>query len=221
MSSDLRDRILDAAVASVRAGRPLADVLAEAVALGAAEAPGDAWEAIAAVDTGADLGKAVPWFVRQFEDRPPSDDVSGIWFGMYVVRGNSPGRTEAATALSGGPGFPEAGWLGTQPWEPPGYVPAPGLRSLMPLAAGEGPDLRAVVAGPVVFAYTLGLVADIVDAGGPGVLGTRSQLGVVVGPPDAETVVLGLLTPAGFDRSQAARVAAPADAAAGASAGGD
>jgi len=206
MSSDLHDRILDAAVASVRAGNPLADVLAEVVALAAAEAPSPAWEAIAAVDTAADVAKAVPWFVRQFEERPAPDDLAGIWFGMYVVRGNSPGRTEAATALSGGPGFPDAGWLADQNWDAAGYVPAAGLRSLMPLAAAEEPDVRAIVAGPVVFAYTLALAAELVDGGGAAVLGERSQLGVVVGVPDAGTVVLGVLTPGGLDRSTAARV---------------
>ncbi|MGI8685171.1 MAG: hypothetical protein ACR2MO_08815 [Acidimicrobiales bacterium] len=214
MSSDLHDRILDAAVASVRAGNPLADVLAEVVALAAAEAPSPAWEAIAAIDTAADMTKALPWFVRQFEERPAPDDLAGIWFGMYVVRGNSPGRTEAATALSGGPGFPDAGWLADHNWDAAGYVPAAGLRSLMPLAAAEEPDVRAIVAGPVVFAYTLALAAELVDGGGAAVLGERSQLGVVVGVPDAGTVVLGVLTPGGLDRSTAARVEpAEADAA--------
>lgn len=210
MSSDLHDRILDAAVASVRAGRPLADVLAEVVTLAAAEVPSPAWEAIAALDTEADVSKAVPWFVRQFEERRPADDLAGVLFGMYVVRGNSPGRTEAATALSGGPGFPDAGWLANQTWETPGYVPAVGLRSLLPLAAGEEPDVRTVVAGPVAFAYTLALVADVVD-GAAAVLADRPPLGVVVGVPGGEAVVLGTVGAAGLDRSSAARVA-PVDA---------
>jgi len=214
MSSDLHDRILDAALASVMAGQSLADVLAEVVALAAAEAPSPVWEAIAAVDTGADVAKAVPWFVRQFEERPAPDDLAGIWFGIYVVRGNSAGRTEAATALSGGSGFPDAGSLADQSWEAAGYVPAAGLRSLMPLAAAEEPDVRAIVAGPVVFAYTLGLAAAMAEGGAEAALGGRPQLGVVVGVPDAVTVVLGVLTAAGLDRSSAARVQ-PADADAG------
>ena len=211
MSSDLHDRILDAAVASVRAGSPLADVLAEVVVLAAAEAPSPVWEAIAALDTGDDVTKAVPWFVRQFEERRPADDLAGIWFGMYVVRGNSPGRTEAATALSGGPGFPDAGWLSNQTWETPGYVPAVGLRSLLPLAADAEPDVRTVVAGPVVFAYALALVADVVDAAAAAALAARPPLGVVVGVPGGEAVVLGTAGAGGLDRSSAARVA-PADA---------
>lgn len=208
MSSDLHDRILDAALASIRAGSPLPEVLGDVVSVAATEAPSPTWEDILATDMAADVSKATPWFVRQFEERPPPDDLAGIWFGMYVVRGNSPGRTEAVAALSGGPGFPAAGWLADQDWEAAGYVPAPGLRALMPLAAADDPELRAIVAGPVVFAYTLGLVADIVEAGVAAALGGRPQLGVAVGVPDGETIVLGVLTPGGLDRSSASRIAA-------------
>ena len=206
MSSDLHDHILDAAVASVRAGDPLTEILDQTVSLASAEVPAPAWEAIAATDTATDVAKGSSWFLRQFEERPPPDDLAGILFGLYVVRSNSPGRTEAAAALSGGPGFPDPAWLDDQNWEVAGYIPAPGLRALLPLAAAESPDVRAVVAGPVVFAYTLGLVAAVVDAGGASAQGARPQLGVVVGVPDGETVVLGTLVSGGLDTSAAGRV---------------
>ena len=206
MSTDLTDRILDAALASVRAARPLPEVLGEVVAMAAADAPSPAWDAIAATDTAADVAKAVPWFVRQFEERPPPDDLAGIWFGLYVVRGNSPGRFEAMAALSGGPGFPDPGWLADQTWEAAGYIPAPGLRALMPLAAAEDGDVRAIVGGPVVLAYTVALVAAVVEGGAAAALGKRPQLGVAVGVPDGETIVLGVLTTTSLDTSSAGRV---------------
>lgn len=206
MTSDRHSRLLDAAMASVQAGLTLAAVVGEVVGLASAEAPSPVWDAIRASDTAADVAKATPWLLRQFEERPLPEDLSWLWFGLYVVRSASPGRTDAMVALSGGPGLPEPGWRSNRTWDAAGYAPAPALRALMPLAADEEAEVRALVAGPVVFAYSLALVADILDVVGPGILGGRTQLDVVVGVPDAETVVLGVLTPAGLDRSGLRRV---------------
>lgn len=213
MTSDSPARLLDAAVAAVRAGTPFAGVVEEVVGLAAAEAPSPAWDAIAATDTAADVARTRPWFLRQFEERPPPEDLAGLSFGLYVVRGAGPGRTEATLALGGGPGFPDPAWSSNQTWEVAGYLPAPGLRALLPLAASESPEMRALVAGPVVFAYSMALAAAVVDAPGTAaILAARPQLGVVVGHPEGEAVVLGVLTAAGFDRSRAGRLeAAPAE----------
>lgn len=213
MSSDLHSRLLDVATASVRAGQPFAAVVGEVVGLAATDMPSPTWEAIAGTDTAADVAKATPWLLRQFDERPPPADLSGLWCGLYVVRSSSPGRIDAMVAMSGGPGYPDPGWSSSQAWEAAGYVPAPGLRALLSLAAEEEPDVRAVVAGPVVFAYSLALVAAILDDVGSALLvGGLAQLGVVVGVPKAETVVLGVVTPDGLDRTDAHRVEpAPAE----------
>ena len=213
MADDLHDRILDAAVAAVAAGKPVADVVSEATGLAAAEVPAPAWDAIAALDTAADVAKASPWLARQFEARPMADDITGLWFGLYQVRGSVPGMFEAFVNLSGGAGFPDPAWPSGRTWETAGYAPAPGLRSLLPLTAGEEPEARALATGPVVFAYALGLVAALVDTLDPAAaLGDKPQLGVVVGDPEGDSVVLGVLSATGLDRSTAARVERPAPA---------
>lgn len=202
MTSDLHTQMVDAAIASVGAGKPLAEVLGDVIALAEAEVPSPAWGALAATDTEADVASGTPWLVRQFQERPMADDVDGLLFGLYVVRSPVPGRTEAVVAMSGGAGFPEPAWLASQPWQTAGYVPALGLRALQPLTAEEDAEVRAVVAGPVVFAYALALVAAVLaglDA--PAVLGDRERMGVAVGVPGGETVVLGDLTSAGLDVS--------------------
>lgn len=211
MADDLASRILDAAVAAVAAGKPLADVVGEATSLAAADVPSPAWDTIAALDTAADVTKASPWLARQFELRPMADDITGVWFGLYQVRGAVPGRAEAFVNLSGGSGFPDPAWPTGRTWETAGYAPAPGLRSILPLTAEESPEARALVAGPVVFAYSLALVAALLDTlDAAAALGTKDQLGVVVGDPEGESVVLGVLTAGGLDRSGAARVERPA-----------
>ena len=210
MTSDSHARLLDAAVGALRSGKPCADLVGEVVGLAAAEAPSPVWDAIAATDIAADVARTRPWFLRQFEERPPPADLTGLWFGLYVVRGAGPGRTEATVALSGGPGFPDPAWLTNQTWEVAGYLPTAGLRGLLPLAAAEEPEVRALVAGPVVFAYSMALAAAVVDDPGASViLGDRPQLGVVVGLPGGDTVVAGVLTAGGFDRSGAHRVETP------------
>ena len=213
MSSDLDARLLDTALASIRAGKPFADVFGEVLGLAAAEMPSPAWDALAATDTATDVAKAIDWVQRQFEERPQPDDMSWLWFGLYVVRSISPGRLDAMVGLSGGPGIPEPDWTITRTWDAAGYAPGPGLRALLSLVADEEPDLRALVAGPVVFAYSLALVAAILDTVGVQLLGGRPQLGVVVGVPEGEMVELGVLTPAGLDRSGLRRLesAGPAD----------
>ena len=156
---------------------------------------------------------ASPWLARQFELRPMADDITGLWFGLYQVRGAVPGKLEAVVNLSGGTGFPDPAWPSGRTWETAGYAPAPGLRSILPLTAEEAPETRALVAGPVVFAYSLGLVAALVDALDPAAaLGAKHQLGVVIGDPEGESVVLGVLTAGGLDRSGVARVERPAPA---------
>ena len=210
MASDLHNRILDAAVAAVAAGKALADVVGEATSLASAGAASEAWDAIAAVDSAADVASASPWLARQFETRPMPDDITGLWFGLYQVRGSAPGRFEAFVNLSGGTGYPDPAWPTGRTWETAGYAPAPGLRSILPLTADTPPEVRAV-AGPVVFAYSLALVAALVDTLDPaGALGAKDQLGVVVGEPEGESVVLGVLTAGGLDRSGTARVERPA-----------
>lgn len=213
MSSDLDARLLDAALASIRAGKPFADVFGEVLGLAGTEMPSPAWDALAATDTATDVAKGTAWVQRQFEERPQPDDMTWLWFGLYMVRSASPGRLDAMVGLSGGPAIPEPDWTITRSWDAAGYAPGPGLRALLSLAAGEEPDLRAVVAGPVVFAYSLALVAAILDCVGVQLLDGRPQLGVVVGVPGGQTVELGLLTPAGLDRSGVRRLepAGPAD----------
>ena len=211
MSTDLDARLLHATLAAVKAGKPFADVVGEVLGLAAAERPSPAWDTLAATDTAADVAKAIPWLLRQFEERPLPDDLSWLWFGLYVVRSSSPGRLDAMVGLSGGAALPEPGWTSNRTWDAAGYAPAPGLRAVLPLASAEDADVRAVVAGPVVFAYSLALVAAMLDgAGAAQVLGARPQLEVVVGVPDGETVVLGVLTPDGLDRSGLHRVEATA-----------
>jgi hypothetical protein len=80
----------------------------------------------------------------------------------------------------------------------------------MPLTAEEEPDIRAALAGPVVFAYSLGLVVATIEAVDPDdVLGDRPGYGIVVGLPEADKVLVGDLTPSGLDRSRAHLVAPP------------
>lgn len=202
MSADLHARLLDAALASTRAGKPFADVVGEVIGLAAAEQPSPVWDALAATDTAADVAGARPWLVRQFEERPTPGDLASLWFGLYVVRSSSPGRLDAMVGLSGGPGLPEPGWTSSRSWDAAGYAPAPGLRALLALAVDEESEVRATVPGPIVFAYSLGLVAAVLDAGPAAqVLGDHPQLQVIVGVPDGATVELGVLTADGFDRS--------------------
>ena len=213
MSTDLDTRIIDAVVAALAAGKPFADVVAEAVAMAEAEAPSEAWDAITALDTAADVASASPWLARQFETRPMPDDITGLWFGLYQVRGSVPGRFEAVVNLSGGTGYPDPAWPSGRTWETAGYAPAAGLRALLPLTADTPSEVRAVSTGPVVLAYSLALVAALVDTLDPAAtLGGREQLGVVVGEPEGESVVLGVLTAGGLDRTKAARVERPAPA---------
>lgn len=210
MTSEAHRPIVEAAVASVREGKPFADVVAEALGSAAEAAPSPVWEELGGVDTAADVAKAAPWLARQFQDRPPPDDLSGLWFSINLVRGAVPGRNEAVVALSGGPGYPEEGWLAKQTWDAAGYAPAAGLRRLLPSVAAESAEVRALVSGPVVFAYALGLAVALLDAvDAAAALGARERLGVAVGVPDGDTVHLGELTAAGLDRSQARLEAAP------------
>lgn len=214
MLADLPARLLDAAVASTRAGNAFADVVGEVIASAAAEVPSPVWDDLAATDTAADVAGARPWLLRQFEERPLPDGLTSLWFGLYVVRSSSPGRFEAMVGLSGGPGLPEPGWTSNRTWDAAGYAPAPGLRALLPLTPTEEVDVRGLVAGPVVFAYSLCLVAAVLDAPTAAqILGGRPQLGVIVGVPDGDSVDLGILTTEGLDRSSAARTKpTPADA---------
>lgn len=207
MSADLHARLLDAAVASTRAGTPFADVVREVIAAAAAEVPSPVWDDLAATDTAIDVAGARPWLLRQFEERPLPDGLSSLWFGLYVVRSSSPGRLDAMVGLSGGPGLPEPGWTSNRTWDAAGYAPAPGLRALLPLTPTEEVDVRGLVAGPVVFAYSLGLVAAVLDAATAArILDGRPPLRVIVGVPDGQAVDLGVLTADGLDRSSAARV---------------
>lgn len=207
MSTDLDARLLDAALASIRSGKPFADVVGEVIGLAAAAMASPVWDALAATDTATDVAKAIPWLLRQFEERPVPDDLASLWFGLYVVRSVSPGRLDAMVGLSGGPGRPEPDWTITRTWDAAGYAPAPGLRALLALAAAEEADLRAVVAGPVVFAYSLGLVAAMLDGTDAAqILPGRPHVEVVVGVPEGAAVVLGVLTPEGLDRSGLCRI---------------
>ncbi|HET7488786.1 MAG TPA: hypothetical protein VFJ85_12730 [Acidimicrobiales bacterium] len=198
--------LLEAAVSSIAAGKPFSEVVGDVLRLAAEEAPSDAWDALAALDTAADVATATPWLQRQFDNRPMAAEVNGIWFGIFIVRGAGPGRNEAFIGLSGDVGYPDTTWPSeAKPaWETAGFPPAPGLRSLLPSTAGESDEVRALVAGPVVFAWALGLVAAMADGvDAAAALGDRPVLGVVAGVPGGATAVLGELTAAGFDRSAA------------------
>lgn len=103
--------------------------------------------------------------------------------------------------VSGGPGFPhDPDWLFKQDWYPRGYAPTPGLRSL--LAIGYASGHFELVSHPVVLVYTISMVLDFLDAVDPRlVLDGRDQLGVAAGFHDGDIAQLGVLTPAGLDRS--------------------
>lgn len=204
MTAEAHRRLLEAAVASVAAGNSIADVVADILRLAAEEAPSEAWDRLAALDPAADVATAAPWLQRQFENRPMPDDVTGLWFGIYLVRGPVPGRFEAFVALSGDSAWPDTAWPTKAAWETAGYPPAAGLRSLLPSTAGDPDEVRALVRGPVVFAWSLALVAAMVDdLDAAAAVGGRERLGVVVGVPDGDTAVLGELTAGGLDRSGA------------------
>lgn len=202
MSTDLARHIVEEASALVRSAAPFRAVVDRVVELGGEAMPSPVWEAIAAVDVDTDVERAAAWLLRQMEHRPPPDDLSGLWFGLYEVRGAGPGRTEAVLAASGGAGFPDEGWLSKLPWDAAGYAPTPGLRSLLPLAATADEDLRWLVGYAVVFAYTLGLTAAVLDSvDAASLLGDRKRLGIAAGFHDGDIALVGVLTPDGFDRS--------------------
>lgn len=205
MSTDLAVRLVDEATALVRAGEPFQAVFDRVVALAAEEQPSPVWEAIGAVDVAVDVDGTTAWLLRQFEARPPPDDLSALWLGLYEVRGPGPGRTEVFTAVSGGPGFPDPDWLAGRDWEPPGYAPAPGLRSLLPLAVAGGPEVTELVRSAVVLTYALGLTAAALDAVDPAlVLAGRPALGVATGFSDGNVALVGILSATGLDRSRLA-----------------
>ena len=201
---------MDAALSELRAGKPFPEVVAGFLAAAAEEMPSPAWEALGATDLAADVKSATTWLARQFQERWPPPDLSGLRFGLYPVRGPRPGRVELVLALSGGSRYPDADWLSDLPWDPVGYAPTPGLRSLLPLAADAADDVRAVVREPLALVYAVGLVAATFDAVEvAGVVGDRPQLGVVAGFPDGDLVVVGVLTAGGLDRAME-RVPRPA-----------
>lgn len=205
MTTDPTHRIVDAAATLVRSGTPFRELFDRVIALAAEELPSPAWEAIAGVDVGVDVDRTAAWFVRQLAERPPPDDVAALWFGLHQVRGPGPGKMEAVIAVTGAPGFGGPEWRKARSWEPPGYVPAAGLKSLLPLSVGGEPEARAVVATGVVLAYGLGFSAAVVESVGPErLLAGRSELAVATGFPDGDVVPVGTLTAAGLDRSSAA-----------------
>lgn len=207
MSSDAAAaRIVEEATKLVRAGEPFQAVVGRVVELGAEMVPSPVWGAIGGVDSAADVDRATAWLLRQIESRPPPDDLAALWFALYEVRGSAPGRTEAFMAVSGTTRPPGPEWLSTKSWDPHGYAPAPGLRSLLPLAASGEPEVGELVRSAVVPAYGVGLTAAVLDAVDPGVvLAGRHHLVVATGPSEGEPVVVGDLTPAGLDRSGVAR----------------
>ena len=203
---------MDAGLQALRAGKPFAEIFAEVLALAAEELPSPAWDALAATDVGADVEKATGWLLRQLEERWPPDDLSALRFGLHPVRGPRPGRVELVVALSGGPGFPDPSWLANQTWDPVGYAPTQGLRSLLPLAAEASEDVRAVVREPLALVYVAALAAATLDAVDPSrILGDRPQLGVAAGFVDGELVLIGILTAGGLERT-VERIAGPVPA---------
>lgn len=205
MTTDLAVQLVDEATALVRSGEPFKTVHERVVALGAEGLPSPAWDDIAALDVGADVERTCAWLLRQIDERPPPDDLSGVWFGLYEVRGAVPGRFEAVAAVTGAPGFPDPDWLKGRNWEPPGYAPTTGLRSLLPLAFAGGPEVRGLVASAVVLAYGLGFTAAVVDAVDRAkLLAGRPELAVATGFADGNVALVGVLTPAGLDRSRLA-----------------
>ena len=210
VSTDPTESLVDTALEALRAGASFADAYAQVLARAAEQVPSPAWEALGAVDVATDVERATGWLVRQLEERWPPPELSGLRFGLYPVRGPRPGRTELVLAVSGGARFPEAGWEADQPWDPVGYAPTPGLRSLLPLAAEERDEVRAVVGGAVALVYAVGLVVAAIDgADASRVLGNRPHLGVAAGFPDGDLVLVGVVTPAGLDRSSMDRMVRP------------
>lgn len=205
MTSDLAVQLVDEATGLVRSGQPFTAVFDRVVALGAEALPSPAWDDIAAIDVKADVDRTCAWLVRQIDERPPPDEMSGVWFGLYERRGSVPGRFEAVTAVTGAPGFPDPHWLDGRNWEPPGYAPAGGLSALLPFAFAGGPELRDLVASAVVLAYGLGFTAAVVDGVDQAkLLGGRAELAVATGFADGEVALVGILTPSGLDRSRLA-----------------
>ena len=205
MTTDLAVQIVDEATASVRAGQPFQAVFDRVVALASEGLPSPAWDAIGSVDLAADVQRTTTWLLRQLDDRPPPEDLSALWFGLHEVRGPGPGRAEAVIAVSGGPGFPDPEWLKKKNWDPPGYVPAAGLRSMLPLSVPGGSEVRHLVGSAIVLSYGLGFTAAVVDGLDPArLLGGRPELGIATGFSDGNVALVGILTSSGLDRSRLA-----------------
>lgn len=196
------ERLVLAALEPVRAGDSFRAAFDAAIAAGAEELPSPAWEAVAAADVDADVAASTPWLLRQIENRPPPDDMTAVWFGLHEVRGSGPGRVETFVAVNGGSGFPDPDWLTARSWDPPGYAPTPGLRSLLPATVDADPAVRQAVRTGLVLAYGVGFAAAVIESVDPAqLLGGRAHLEVTTGFADGDVLLVGRLTPSGLDRT--------------------
>jgi hypothetical protein len=196
------ERLVLAALEPLRAGASFRAAFDAAVATGAAELPSPVWEVLGATDVDADIAAATPWLLRQCESRPPPEDMTAVWFGLHEVRGSGPGRVETFVAVNGGSGFPDPGWLNARSWDPPGYAPAPGLRSLLPATVDADPDVRQAVRAGLVLAYGVGLAAAVVESVDTApLLAGRDRLEITTGFADGDVLLVGRLTATGLDRT--------------------
>ncbi|MGH9177747.1 MAG: hypothetical protein ACRD0N_04240 [Acidimicrobiales bacterium] len=202
LEPDLAEQLVLAALEPLRAGASFRAAFDAAVAVGAVELPSPVWEVVGATDVDADVSASTPWLLRQVENRPPPDDMTAIWFGLHEVRGSGPGRVETFVAVNGGAGFPDPGWLEAHSWDPPGYAPTPGLRSLLPATVDADPGVRRAVRTGLVLAYGAGYAAAVIEAVGPAhLLAGRDQLEITTGFADGDVLLVGRLTPSGLDRA--------------------
>jgi hypothetical protein len=171
----------------------------------AAESADPAWGPVAEIDFERIWETDRVWFDGLVRDEPPGDAINGLWFGVF-----NPVRDDGVVAsdfyAAGSSRFgddPE--WMAHLEWWPENrYAHSDAQAQIYELGSRGSPDTAHLADYVLTFAHAALTARRLLEEPSPAVttLAALSPLAVAVGHDSGDGVLLGTLTPTGFERGR-------------------
>ncbi len=146
------------------------------------------------------------WISSVFEQHPPKDAISGLWFEIFQTLDDM-GRRVGDLSVVGSDSFSadidDIEWAASALWRPRPTLHSPVLAQIVIAAynqsGGDNPALENMADYTLSLGYACLAVRDALKGVNPMTLsGCQSQVGIAVGFSSGDSITVGILSPGGL-----------------------